>query len=823
MKRHIVTRIFAISLAAATAFAVVPAGIPASITSGITAGITSGIPAGISAGITPATVDAYAATYSESSTSTVTTIDWAALDASSNTLNSVGSGRFELTGIKDGTTVTLSTGTIQNSNIKVTLSNGSVSGQTSITKAANGKVYIDIAVSNKATGTADYTLKATGTSSAEASKPFAVSVSDGSSLTGTGTSFSSSVGKASTYSLTGVKVVNSDGNTLSYGTGAGTVTGFVISDKADGTTASTAFTPAFSDIRANSSDSSRIDATLSITGINAGTYNAYLNALTLSSDGKTSVVAASVPVTITVSEKNTVKVTDSQGNTLASEDNLTLDLAKNKTEQLKVSATQSSRITYTSSNSAIASVSDAGLITAVAAGSTTVTVYADNVKVCTISVTVNAYPSATITVKDTAGNTLADISSAKKAGVTKSLGANAASAFKASEASENNAEILKAAGLKYITMTAGSTAQITAASDAAVPAFTSASDAIAKISTVTTTTNAASTAANVPSSTATCTITAAGAGYTRITVSSAATSTVTQGSYTILVHVVNPAEDTVTTSNESYNLVKGSTLPIAAKSANAASLTYAVVYNKPASDTDYQIGKGTGLNIDSTGIMSLTSDFSADTDYIVKITAAATAKSSATTKYILVNATVKNAAVITVPSEKITVAEGAQAAIGATVTGYTGALTYTSDDTSIATVDAAGTVTGVKAGTAVITVAAGSVKTNVAVVVSKKAIEIPQVTMKKVKNLKGNRIKISWNRATGAAGYQVSVKQKGKKAQKYTVDTASTTYVRVDINPSKTYHVKVRAFRYNDTDDSTSQVKEYGQYSKSVKIRTDKK
>lgn len=67
------------------------------------------------------------------------------------------------------------------------------------------------------------------------------------------------------------------------------------------------------------------------------------------------------------------------------------------------------------------------------------------------------------------------------------------------------------------------------------------------------------------------------------------------------------------------------------------------------------------------------------------------------------------AATATITANDVTVEEGSTAAIGAS-TNSSATITYTCDDTSIATVDAAGTVTGVKAGNANITLKVAAVE-----------------------------------------------------------------------------------------------------------------
>ena len=81
------------------------------------------------------------------------------------------------------------------------------------------------------------------------------------------------------------------------------------------------------------------------------------------------------------------------------------------------------------------------------------------------------------------------------------------------------------------------------------------------------------------------------------------------------------------------------------------------------------------------------------------------------------------------------------------------------------------------------------------------------------KSLKKKQIKVKWSKVTGAKGYQLSYRQKGKSWKSKTVN--SRTKVVKGLKSKKTYYVKVRAFKYINGS------KKYGSWSavKKVKVK----
>lgn len=138
------------------------------------------------------------------------------------------------------------------------------------------------------------------------------------------------------------------------------------------------------------------------------------------------------------------------------------------------------------------------------------------------------------------------------------------------------------------------------------------------------------------------------------------------------------------------------------------------------------------------------------------------------------------------------------------------AVTYTSSNNKVATVDNKGIVKGVNAGKAVITAKAGDVSTAFVVKVSPK-----KVANLKIKKKSASSIKISWKRDKKATGYQVMMKT-GKKGNYKLIKTIKknkiVTYTKNKLKKGKTYYLKVRAYKVIDGK------KVYGDYSKVKKI-----
>ena len=76
-------------------------------------------------------------------------------------------------------------------------------------------------------------------------------------------------------------------------------------------------------------------------------------------------------------------------------------------------------------------------------------------------------------------------------------------------------------------------------------------------------------------------------------------------------------------------------------------------------------------------------------------------------------------------------------------------------------------------------------------------------------------LKFKGSNTSQADGYQIKVKQKGKKAYVKTIDVCKS-YKLKGLKKKKKYTVKVRAYVYNEDDDNTY----YGSWSSEKSFRT---
>ncbi|MDO4556401.1 MAG: Ig-like domain-containing protein, partial [Lachnospiraceae bacterium] len=119
-------------------------------------------------------------------------------------------------------------------------------------------------------------------------------------------------------------------------------------------------------------------------------------------------------------------------------------------------------------------------------------------------------------------------------------------------------------------------------------------------------------------------------------------------------------------------------------------------------------------------------------------------------------------------------------------------LTWASSDEAVATVDANGTVKGIKAGTAVITVTtANGKKAECKVTVTKLTIAAPKNV--KAVSASYNSMKLTWSKSTNATTYYIY--RATSKSGKYSrIATAKTTnYTDKKLSPGKTYYYKLKA------------------------------
>ncbi len=95
------------------------------------------------------------------------------------------------------------------------------------------------------------------------------------------------------------------------------------------------------------------------------------------------------------------------------------------------------------------------------------------------------------------------------------------------------------------------------------------------------------------------------------------------------------------------------------------------------------------------------------------------------------------------------------------------------------------------------------------------AVPVPsKVGGLKVSNIKGARIRVSFNGDDDADGYQISYTYGGKSRTK----DVSGTSTKLHVSKGKKVSVKVRAYNYDDNDQ-----KQYGTWSGTKTLKTDKK
>ena len=150
------------------------------------------------------------------------------------------------------------------------------------------------------------------------------------------------------------------------------------------------------------------------------------------------------------------------------------------------------------------------------------------------------------------------------------------------------------------------------------------------------------------------------------------------------------------------------------------------------------------------------------------------------------------------------------------------ALSYTSSDENVATVDSTGKVTAVKAGTAVITVQSkgndfvAPATDNVIVTVKAVYKDPAKVTGVKVTNAKGAKVTVKFTKDSTNQNmkYYVQKKVSGKTAGKSVGSTKTT----LSVAKGKTVKVRVKAYYYD-----ANGTKHVGAYSSWKTLKTDKK
>ncbi|SDX06123.1 hypothetical protein SAMN05216391_1421 [Lachnospiraceae bacterium KHCPX20] len=280
------------------------------------------------------------------------------------------------------------------------------------------------------------------------------------------------------------------------------------------------------------------------------------------------------------------------------------------------------------------------------------------------------------------------------------------------------------------------------------------------------------------------------------------------GSATVVVNVsvtTQLLDAKVVAENETINLNKVTKSAKIAASvvatpalAKQPELTYEFVTKN--ADGTYTKASSTDLSLAKDGTVTYTTDKTGEA--IVAISAPATNEYAAPkTAYVTVKYTsAKAAAKLAVATKSVNVVAGETSALVATGT----ALTFKSSDETVATVAADGTVTGVKAGVAVITVTdAGDENTegasiDVPVYVTAKAAPVviakpAKVTSLKVAYVGGNTVKVSFKKSAKATGYLVTYKVGNKTVKKTTTKTALT----LSVKKGAKVKVSVKAFNKN--------------------------
>lgn len=110
--------------------------------------------------------------------------------------------------------------------------------------------------------------------------------------------------------------------------------------------------------------------------------------------------------------------------------------------------------------------------------------------------------------------------------------------------------------------------------------------------------------------------------------------------------------------------------------------------------------------------------------------------------------------------------------------------------------------------------AAQTAKVTVSADTSKTKIKVPKASVKKLKNQKGKKVKITLKKVSNVKGYQIiyANNKKFKKASKITTTKTSLTIKK--LKKKKTYYIKVRAYKKD-----ASRKKVYGAYSSVKKIK----
>ncbi|MCD8054424.1 MAG: leucine-rich repeat protein [Lachnospiraceae bacterium] len=298
-----------------------------------------------------------------------------------------------------------------------------------------------------------------------------------------------------------------------------------------------------------------------------------------------------------------------------------------------------------------------------------------------------------------------------------------------------------------------------------------------------------------------CTIKVASATYTgsaltpAVTVTDADGNTLTKGTdYTVDydTNMVNAGSYTVTvTGKGNYTGTAEATFTIAPASLSGYTVTAAsATYTGKALTPAVTVKNGSVTLASSNYTVSYSNNTNAGTG-TVTVTGKGNYTGTATATFTIAKA-----------SQTVTASAGSSSIYAGkttTVTGTgTGSITYSSSDTSIATVSSSGKVTGKKPGTVKITVkAAGNSNYNAASATVTIRVKLNKATISSLTNT-SKGITVKWKKVTGASGYYIYRKTSGGKYKKIATVTGGSTVTYTDTavksKNGTTYIYAVRAY-----------------------------
>lgn len=304
----------------------------------------------------------------------------------------------------------------------------------------------------------------------------------------------------------------------------------------------------------------------------------------------------------------------------------------------------------------------------------------------------------------------------------------------------------------------------------------------------------------------------------KVVVNDKAANNETLGYQSVSVTKDNPTAKIAATSTvKDANIIFDKTLYKIDTTRTAPRLQY-----RPVNKDDTEFG---AVQVSSTG--TVTYQKNAGTVYVRAYAAATDKTNPSTWTYIPVNYGQKVVDTqLNVDTTPIVLDVKGTKQINASVSTTGAAITYTSADPTIASVDANGLVTANKSGVTSIKVATNSdgkegTSANIAVVVRGNAtveddVKTPsKVTGVKITNLKGGKVKVTWTKQNQKNIKYYVKKTVGKKSSGKSVGSNKTT---LSVKKGATVKVKVKAYIY----DATGK-KLVGSYSKTVTKKTDKK